>query len=836
MTVNLISNYLRTTRYDSGISLYLHTNPLLMKPKIGLIFLFLLLSFYGLAQAPKKTLRTKFSDEKFSIDGVLDEKAWATADTATDFVMIEPDNGKLEEPTRKSVVKVVYSNEALYVGAIMYDSQPETILRELTIRDDFATADHFGVILNGFNDGQQDFRFFVSAAGVQQDCVYTDASGEDFSWDAIWESDVKITDFGWVAEFKIPYAALRFPPNAKQTWGINFYREVKTIRFQYTWNLIDNKIGTEANQAGILEGIENIKTPTRLFFIPYSSFYLNTNNTQKTNGELKGGMDIKYGINDAFTLDAILIPDFGQTKFDNVVLNLGPFEQTFNENRPFFTEGTEMFSKGDLLYSRRIGGTPILQENLGPNEEVVERPVAVNLYNAMKVSGRTDKGLGVGILNALTQRMFSDIRNTVTGETRKELVEPLTNYNLMVMDQRFRKNSSVSLINTNVTREGHFRDANVTALLFDLNTRENTFNLSGDYKISTIKRPEARDLTGYNTSLFFGETSGNYRFGIGGQYVSTFFDINDLGVNFQTHYHSLYANASYRILNPTKRFNTFSLFVNGYSEFDNRTGRVQQFNLRYNVNIVDKKNDYYGFGMSTRPVKVYDFYEARTEFDTRFLTLPETFNVFAYISTNYNRPFAIDFNPSFTYLNEEGRRSYYVQLAPRYRFSNKFSMVWDYSYGFQNNNIGYTGQNDVLGDIYMGRRDVTTHTMSITGKYSINHNITINLTTRYYWSYALYNRYYSLNSDGSLTNLGADAFDADQNFNTWNCDLNFSWWFAPGSQINILYRNNAFLFDRSDFNIDTRSNFGRVLSANSLDHILSVSVRYFVDYNSLRKK
>jgi hypothetical protein len=100
----------------------------------------------------------------------------------------------------------------------------------------------------------------------------------------------------------------------------------------------------------------------------------------------------------------------------------------------------------------------------------------------------------------------------------------------------------------------------------------------------------------------------------------------------------------------------------------------------------------------------------------------------------------------------------------------------------------------------------------------------------------LYNRYYSLNSDGSLTNLGANAFDADQNFNTWNCDLNFSWWFAPGSQINILYRNNAFLFDRSDFNIDTRSNFGRVLSANSLDHILSVSVRYFVDYNSLRKK
>src|SRR5574343_290561 len=131
--------------------------------------------------------------------------------------------------------------------------------------------------------------------------------------------------------------ALLFPEKDKQTWGLNFFREVRRERQKYTWSPIDNKIGAISQQAGILTGIENIKTPTRLFLIPYSSFYLSGSDAQKTKGELKGGLDVKYGINDAFTLDAILVPDFGQTKFDNVILNLGPFEQQFNENRPFFT-------------------------------------------------------------------------------------------------------------------------------------------------------------------------------------------------------------------------------------------------------------------------------------------------------------------------------------------------------------------------------------------------------------------------------------------------------------------------------------------------------------------
>lgn len=366
----------------------------------------LLFSFFGYSQ--KKVLQTKFISESITIDGKLDEKIWESASEASNFIMFEPDNGKPISDLKKTNVKVIYDNDAIYIAAILYDNEPTKILKEITKRDEFGTSDLFGVFINGFNDGQQDFQFYVNAADGQADCLTTDANGEDYSWDAVWNSKVVITDKGWVVEMRIPYAALRFSGEKKQTWGLNFFREIKRDRQKYTWNLIDTKVGTFTQQAGTLEGIENIKTPTRLFLLPYSSFYLNANANQKTYGTLKGGLDIKYGINDAFTLDAILIPDFGQTKYDDQILNLGPFEQQFNENRPFFTEGTDLFSKGNLVYSRRIGGSPSKYPTTETNETIIDNPASVNLINALKVSGRTKDGLGIGILNAVTEKNYSN--------------------------------------------------------------------------------------------------------------------------------------------------------------------------------------------------------------------------------------------------------------------------------------------------------------------------------------------------------------------------------------------------------------------------------------------
>jgi hypothetical protein len=794
-------------------------------------FLYTLLFVTLLSFGQKKTLQTKSTEEKIIIDGKFDEAAWESVPIATDFVMIAPDNGKPIAQEKKTEVKVIYNNEGIYVAATLYDNEPNKILKELTSRDNFGIADHFGVFFNGYNDGQQEFRFFVSAAGVQQDGVYTEANDEDFSWDAIWDSHVEVTAFGWVVEMKIPYAALRFPSDKQQTWGMNFYREVRRDRQQYSWNFLDNKIVNESTQAGILEGIENVKTPTRLFLIPYASQYFYASKEHKTYGEFKGGLDIKYGINDAFTLDAILIPDFGQTKFDNVELNLSAFEQQFSENRPFFTEGTDLFNKGELLYTRRIGETPSV--TTATNETIIDQPGNIKLINALKISGRTKGGLGVGVLNAVSENTSVAIKNTDTGITRLETISPLTNYNVFVLDQRFNKNSSVSVINTNVTRNGDFRDANVSALVFDLNTKKNTFNTNGSFKYSYInEHPNLEDKKGFASELFFAKTSGKYRYGIGGEYYSREYDINDLGINFQTHYHTAYGNVSYRILNPTKTFNTFQANLNFYSEFDNLTGRIQSGQVNLNINSNDTKNDYYGGGFNIRPLTIYDFYEPRSLNEVRFVALPESLNLWFYYSSNYNKKFAWDFNPSYNFINEKGRVGYGFVFSPRYRFDDHFSLMYNFNFYRQNKNTGWVDF-DTNGNTIFGRRDRITYTNTLQGKYSLNNKMNLTLAVRHYWAYVVNHNFLTLQDDGSLQDNVAYTENKNYNLNLWNLDLSYSWWFAPGSQVSVLYRNNSALF-LQEFSHQFEHNFKDAIDNQNLNHIFSVSVRYFIDYNSVK--
>ena len=802
-----------------------------MKKQYSLYFLL----FFALGYGQKKTLQTKFISEKIILDGKLNEAIWQSVPIATDFVMFQPDNGKKVEDNKRTEVRVLYDNEAIYIGALLYDNEPHKILKEINKRDDFGTADFFGVFVNGYNDGQQNFQFFVNAADGQADCLATDSNGEDYSWDAVWDSKTVLTDFGWVVEMKIPYAALRFSSETKQTWGVNFFREIRRDRAKYSWNFIDSKIGTFTQQNGIVEGIENIKTPTRLFFLPYASFYTYANADRKTYGELKGGLDIKYGINDAFTLDAMLIPDFGQTKYDDRILNLSPFEQQFNENRAFFTEGTDLFSKGNLFYSRRIGGPPSLHPKKEKNEQLIDNPASVDLYNATKISGRTKGGLGIGFLNAVTQKTYATIKNNDTQESRRVLVEPLTNYNVLVFDQRFHKNSSVTLTNTNVTRNGSFRDGNVSALVWDLNTTKNTYNVSGNFEYSTINELQSKK-DGINTTLNFAETSGKYRYNVGTNVVTKDFDSNDLGINFETNYYAFYGNTSYRILNPTKIFNSFNTNINIYTQFQKETGKVQADEINLNINSSTKKNHYIGFGMNYRPVETYNYYEPRS--DSRFSIDPTRLGGWFSISTNYNNKFAFDINPSIAILNESKRISYGFYLSPRYRFNDHLSLNYEFNFFRQNNNKGYvdsSDNNDALPaeTILYANRNAINYTNSLNGKYSLNSKMNFDLSARYYWSYTENKNFLKLENNGRLSDYNGYTENKNQDLTTWNLDISYNWWFAPGSQLTLLYRSNAAKYDNL-INKDFGNNYTSLLNNKDLSHVLSISVKYFIDYNQVK--
>lgn len=793
----------------------------------------LLITGISFGQNPKKTLTTQFTKEKISIDGKFDETIWATANIAKDFAMISPDNGKPIAPEKTTEVRLVYDNEAIYVAAKLYDSEPNKISKELARRDVFGTADHFGVELNGYNDGQQEFRFFVSAADVQIDVFYTESNGEDYSWNAIWDSKAVATDYGWAVEMKIPYAALRFSTESKQTWGLNFYREIKRFNEKYTWNLLDNKISSESNQAGILEGIENINTPTRLFLIPYSSFYLNASDARKTTGEFKGGLDIKYGISDAFTLDAILIPDFGQTRFDEVQLNLSAFEQQFNENRAFFTEGTDLFNKGGLLYTRRIGQTRSFY--IADNETAIDVPSSIKLINAVKISGRTRGGLGIGVMNAVSENTSVIVKNNDTGSTRLQTISPLTNYNIFVLDQRFNKNSSVAIVNTNVTRNGDFRDANVSALVWDLKTKKNTFQAQGDLEYSHINDVEDKD--GFKSFVEFNKTSGKIRFGAGGVIYDQDFDNNDLGINFQTGYYNFYSNISYRILNPTKNFNSFRVNLNTYTVYHTETGLLRSGNFNTNFNFNDKKNHYYEAGINIDPFETHEF-DPRISING-YNVNPDKYGGWFYISTNYNYKFALDIGPSYTKYNQQGRHLYDITIAPRYRFSDRLLMVYNF-YGFKyDNDNGYATSIDTdansatPNDVIFGKRNVVSYSNTLSARYSFNSTMNVNILVRHYWSYSQNKKYLLLQSDGILVDYNNPVPNQDQDFSTWNLDLTYSWWFAPGSEISILYRNSSNSFNdviKKDFD----NNVKNLLNDNLLSHVFSVSIKYYIDYNSLK--
>jgi hypothetical protein len=509
-------------------------------------------------------------------------------------------------------------------------------------------------------------------------------------------------------------------------------------------------------------------------------------------------------------------------------LNLEPFEQQLEENRPFFTEGTDLFSKGNLFYSRRIGGAPSTEPTTVANEEITNYPSTVDLLNAVKISGRTEKGLGIGFLNAVTEKTKATILNNETGEVRKEVIEPLTNYNMLVLDQRFNQNSSISFVNANTIRNGGFRDANVSALLFDLNTKKNTYNLFGDFKYSTINT--SQDYDGYKAELNFRKTSGKYRYVFSGKYISKNYDVNDLGIIFYTNYHNAYASGSYRIVNPTKTFNTLKVnqFVN--LEIENTTGKLQTGAFGTEIKATTLRNDYLEFVFEFSPFKTFDFYEPRTY--ERYVFIPEKVFTAVNFASNENNAFSIIIQPSFTKYNENGRGNYGLYIGPKYRFNDRLSLAYTLDYINRKNDRGWVGFDGA--NIIFAERNREILQNDLTGKYSLNNKMTINLTARYYWSYSKNHEFFTLQDSGYLAPNSTYTKNKDRNFNSWNFDLSYSWWFAPGSEISILYRNYG-LERATAVEKDLSKNLKNIFNSD-LTNVLSISIRYFIDYNAVKNK
>ena len=790
----------------------------------------------------QKKLEAKHIDEKISIDGELKENAWSNVKYSNSFTQVKPYPGK--PATRDTKVAICYDHEAIYFAAICYD-QKDSISKVLSLRDDYnANLDAFGIFLDTYNDDQNGFGFGVTSKGVQLDFKIASTEFND-QLNLVWNSVVKITDTAWIAEIKIPFSAIRFPKKQIQDWGINFTRQISRYREESTWSPVNPDLENYLLEAGDVVGIENIDPPLRLALMPYVSSYLNHSKADGTTTSLNGGMDIKYGINEALTLDVTLVPDFGQVVFDQQVLNISPFEIQFNENRQFFTEGTELFTKAGLFYSRRIGvqaPQSVLQTLLNDDEYLSNLASATQLYNASKVSGRLKNGLGVGVFNGITAPQYATAVNKITKEEREIMASPLTNYNVLVFDQNLKNNSSVTFTNTNVWRAGSFYDANVSGFNFNINTKDNKFNFNGKTSLSAKLNKVSTEL-GYNYNLNFNKQRGAFIYGVGYLEESDTYDPNDLGFNAMNNRRNIELSSAYRIFNPKWTKLTRVIFSGSVSM--SRLYNPNVYTGSYwdgNFVVVSSKFNAAGVRLNGAFTDYRDYFEPRTW--GRVFNYPSWQTIGGWVSSNYQKKVALDAGMNYSYISSANWKEYDYYIKPRFRLSDHIFITPEWTQNFQLNSQGYAVPfgipADTTSEIVFGTRNRIDITSAINLDYNITNRMGMTFRLRHYRSAINYLSFLKLNSDGSVSELnnysglddnGNSAYNI--NFNAFTIDLVYRWVFLPGSEINVVWKNSIFTSDdkvAENYFYNLRSTFN-----NGPTNSVSVKVIYWLDYDSIKK-
>lgn len=382
-----------------------------------------------------------------AIDGQLDDAAWSQAAVASRFVQRAPVEAAAAD--ERTEVRVLYDDAAIYVAARMFDADPKKIARQLVRRDDEGAADWFGVAFDPRLDRRTAYVFVVSAANVQRDeYAYNDTESDD-AWDAVWESAVRLDSLGWSAELRIPLSQLRYETSTgEQTWGVNFVRSRNSANEETHFALMSQLRRGFVSQFGTLTGIRTARAARRIELRPYALGSARFEPAEPGNPFVDGsssqqrmGIDMKYGLGSAFTLDATINPDFGQVESDPAVINLTAFETFLQERRPFFVEDARIFdfslSGGNnrLFYGRRIGRSPSGRAPAGADE--VEVPDATKILGAAKLTGRTAGGLSVGAIAALTERAKGRAWFADASDTRSYLAEPQTLHSAVRARQDF---------------------------------------------------------------------------------------------------------------------------------------------------------------------------------------------------------------------------------------------------------------------------------------------------------------------------------------------------------------------------------------------------------------
>lgn len=552
------------------------------------------------------------------LDGALDDAAWAAAPPASGFIQREPREGvPAEEDTE---VRVLIDDEAIWIGLRMWDSEPERISRQLFRRDDNGQVDYVEVALDSNLDRRTGYVFRVTAANVQGDRYLYDDEREDNAWDAVWASEVSVDERGWSAELRIPLSQIRYEASEQpQTWGFNVHRLRLATNERSFFSLVSRLQQGTVSQSGTLEGVRVARAGSRTEFRPYVVSTLHRGPSEAgdpffdgTASSARTGMDIRFGLGAAFTLDATLNPDFGQVESDPAVINLSAFETFQQERRPFFVEDARIFDfslsggRNQLFYSRRIGRSP--QGGAPEGTTFRDIPENATILGAAKLAGRTSSGLSIGVLGAVTGNERGEAVFEETGRLGDFLVEPRTEYGVVSLQQDLRGGTTtfggmVTGLRRALPEDGSFDFLPSTAfnggLRFEHQWDDREWALWGFLAGSLVRGsedailrlqqasnhyfqrpdatrfsldPTATSMSGAEWRLQFERRSGEHWTGaVWAAQVTKGFDINDLGFSGSSERLDGGFRFGYREITPGTVFRNYNLSLTTYHNLSHET-------------------------------------------------------------------------------------------------------------------------------------------------------------------------------------------------------------------------------------------------------------------------
>ena len=585
-------------------------------------FLALCLAAVGAVQAQdtsavlahKQARAVRLQGATITVDGKLDDAAWANAVWISDFVQKRPREGA--HPSDSMRIAIVYDDDAVYVGARMFSRDPAKIQAPLSRRDNTFQAERIWVSFDSYHDKRTAYSFGVTASGVRADWYHATDNENDVNsgFDPVWDAKANIDALGWTAEMRIPFSQLRFTNQPVQVWGFNANRwNPVTSEDDYWIPVPTNRTGWSSFM-GELVGIEGVKPTRRLELMPYSSadtrFQGGVPAGDPFNGGAnfagRAGADLKMGLGPNITLDGTVNPDFGQVEADPAVVNLSAFEVFFDEKRPFFTEGSQLLrgSGPSYFYSRRIGASP----SCNASGDFVDCPQNATILGAAKVTGRLATGMSLGALAAVTSREYARTYDSTTRMFGRTVVAPPAGYGVMRLQQEFGASKSVVGVTLTTVHRG------LDSLLAPTNTRHayaggadwvlrwdrggyelrgwlGFSHLRGDTSdinrvqnssVHYFQRPDAQDsvggylhydptrttLTGSVGSLWFRKTKGNWLYDLQYAWESPAYDPNDAGRLGNADGRNVFAGVIYRQTKPRAWFQNYAATLTAFTEYD----------------------------------------------------------------------------------------------------------------------------------------------------------------------------------------------------------------------------------------------------------------------------